>query len=198
MQDYTTASGHKIYFNDISTLVFDWDDIHIHTKNINRYNGGLNWKLIQHLALCVELVHSIYHENYELAAQVAIHDFHEIYIGDMVSGLKKYCPGFQDIEERWEGAVYQALAIPKDDVNCKYIDLLALTLETHYLRSKVASEIQKDLADNGYYYVPTSNLNQKVFHTVSHMTLDECFYLVKSTVLKYQSMKKNASIETSG
>lgn len=190
MQDYTTASGHKINFGDTSTLIFDWDDIHIHTKNLNRYNGALNWKLIQHLALCIELVNNIYHGNPELAAQVAIHDFHEIYVGDMVSGLKQYCPGFQDVEEQWEEAVHQALGVPRGGMDCKNIDLLALALETHYLRHKAADAIQQKLAESGWYFVPTSNMNQKAFHAIAHMTLDECFYLVKNTVLKYQSMRK--------
>lgn len=189
MSDYTTASGHRITFGDISTLVFDWNDVEIHTRNINRYNGAVEWKLIQHLALCVKLAQYYYPDDALIAAQVAVHDFHEIYVGDMVSGLKNYCPDFKDIELHWEYAVHKTLGIPmSNNGSTKHIDLLALVLETYYTGAVSHTAIRENLAKVQWDTDPKTLEHSLIYAETASLALEDCFNLVRHAVVRYQTM----------
>ena len=77
---------------------FTLDELKWQTTNICRYNGGLRWYLVQHLALGVLLCRQRFgtdHIAVIIAGYYAAHDLHEAIAGDMVSGMKKICSRVQ-------------------------------------------------------------------------------------------------------
>lgn len=153
--DMTTASGQNVFFSYPEQTKVLLEDLTIHASNICRYNGAIQWKLIQHLALCIDLAvdYQDYlktYINYKPVAintinrgYVALHDYHEIYTGDMVTGLKAHCKDYSKIENNWERWVHKSMGLPKghpvEDVQfVKLIDRAALCLEMSYLNHPAA------------------------------------------------------------
>lgn len=153
--DMTTASGQHIYFRKPELTKILLEDLAVHASNICRYNGAVRWPLINHLALCIDLAVD-YQEHLETYIKykpvaintinlgyVALHDFHEIYTGDMVTGLKTHCKDYSKIENNWERWVHKSMGLPKghpvEDVQLvKLIDRAALCLEMSYLNHPAA------------------------------------------------------------
>lgn len=154
--DMTTACGQYVYYADPYKTKILLDDLAIHASNICRYNGAVNWKLIQHLALCIELgldlqEHRATTRGIQRTAldqitlgYIALHDFHEIYVGDMVTGLKPHCGDYCLIENSWERWVHESVGLPKghsvEDIGfVKMVDRAALCLEMYYLKHPAAT-----------------------------------------------------------
>lgn len=133
--DMMTISGEWIYFDKPYASEIKFQDLQIHTSNINRYNGAVHWSLLQHLTLCY-LLAKHYNASPKEAIYCLAHDLHEIIVGDVVSGLKKYIPQFQALELAWETRVHYALGIPLQESPkefVKLVDLKALCIEMHFL-----------------------------------------------------------------
>lgn len=185
--DMITASGHSVWFDQPERTGIDMRDIKIHSTNMCRYNGAVQWRLIQHLCLCVELAplytyllpkdpfscHPIIQTGY-----AAIHDFHEIYVGDVVTGFKQHLPDFQRIENNWEQYLHDYLGMPldkKDTPFVKTIDMRALAIEMDQLKHPAAARIGKAV---GY----AKDSEKAIFQKVSKMSLEECWIIVNKAL----------------
>jgi hypothetical protein len=181
--DMTTASGVFVCFDDLASLDVRTEDIRLATSNICRYNGFLDWRLLWHLALCTMLA-----EHYQKTGQVkdeltpafaAMHDFHEVYVGDMTSGLKKYCPDYCLIEDQAEIAVHDFFGlslVKRNKSEVRYVDLRALVLEMwclgHPARIRCA----------GLYGGTPTQEEIDIFEAVRKWTADECWEAVIGAV----------------
>ena len=105
--DMVTFAGHPVWYDHPNAIVIDLQDIKEASKNICRYGGHKNWRLIQHHALCGKLAinylfpygyveefnsfadSDLYVDNYKKARIRAalIHDFSEVWTNDVISGL---------------------------------------------------------------------------------------------------------------
>lgn len=143
--DMVTSTGKLIYFEDPSKTSLDLEDFRIPLANICRYNGHAQWTLLQHLALCVLLVPLWYGEaspgmRAEYRAALALHDLHEVFVGDMVTGLKRHCPEFVCVEWEWATHVAKELGLGSslEEPLCqrvvKFIDHRALMVEMDWLK----------------------------------------------------------------
>lgn len=136
-----TALGHEINFLHPELYALNLEDIAIHTKNMCRYNGAINWRLVQHLALCYTLaaydnIKNNRNELYQIH-YCAAHDLHEAIVQDVVTGLKKVLPEYQIIENKWEARIHDQLMMPleaKDHDFVKQIDMRALAIEMYMNR----------------------------------------------------------------
>lgn len=163
LPDAVTMSGQLIYFDDPSKTNISLYDIISSARNICRYNGAIKWSLLGHLLFCYYIAESPYIVNkvrstfimqkndseirnilWYLKTHAFAHDFHEIYVGDMVSGLKKHCPDFQRIENSWEMYVLKKINLLTSERQkrmyqeikpiLKEIDLIALVNEMSYFK----------------------------------------------------------------
>jgi len=172
--DMVTWRGHTVNFLKPEDTIVDWEDIKVHTENICRYNGALDWKLQEHLALCTRLANSQkVRENGSFnmtqdevtlqAGYCATHDFQEIYCTDVVSGLKKYLPEYRRIENIWEEYVHEQIGLPlggRDNLFVRYIDLRALAVEMAMLEHPAAELVASR------YGGPVLHSEQEAFNTI--------------------------------
>lgn len=152
-------------------------------SNMRRYNGGLDWTLLKHLALGVELckVHfGTDHIAKIIAGYHAAHDLHETIVGDMVSGMKKYVPNYQRLEAMWEEHIHEQIGLPLEASISKKavheLDMMALVMEMHCLEHPVAYE-----AIQGVGIEPTPEW-ESVFWAVNYMTDEEAWAVVEEAV----------------
>lgn len=153
--DMTTICGHWIYFDKPEEATIDLEDLRIHTSNICRYNGAIDWKLQQHLMLCLLLAQHYAPirlreqkptEHKIQIAFAAAHDLHEVYVTDLVSGLKRHLPDYRAMEALWENRVHESLGLPlcyRNEDFVKYIDMRALAIETTCIGHPGAEIISK-------------------------------------------------------
>ena len=193
--DSMTKSGYKIWFKRPELTPIDMEDIRVATENICRFNGHHKWSLLQHLALCTLLAG--FHlktrrsslpqaEDTYLVAQCTCHDIHEVYVGDIVTGLKKHLSEFQIIENAWEAYVLSTLDldVPEGEIKSwvKYIDHRALTLEmmgAHHLASSKVME--------AFGLPDEEEIN--IYISVKKKDPDECWTIVKSAIDTYRQGK---------
>lgn len=149
--DMITSSGKSVYFDKPEETEIVLEDFELPLKNICRYNGHAKWSLLQHLAFCVCLVPVWYPEaKKESLAAVAFHDLHEVIVGDVVSGLKKFIPKFYKLEEKWAKHIAKKLGLLKIFQSAeqkeivKFIDYRALQLEMYWLEHKGFSYVIGD------------------------------------------------------
>ena len=192
--DSVTRNGQYIFFEDPSKTEIILDDLRFSTMNICRYNGHLPWRLVQHLALCVLLGSRYLDEGrYPIpigqAAKplnvdpkkaiqcLAAHDLPEVYVQDIVTGLKKLLPDYQKIETKWEQYICDYFNIPHFALNEDYryfvkaVDMKALLCEMQLLNHP------------GYLLVldsvsPLNPMEIDTFRVVEKMTLEECWAVV--------------------
>ena len=131
-------SGAFVYFDDAARTAFSWNDVLISLSGINRYNGGIQWNLLRHHLLVWDLAKLYAPESMLRPVQkkLIVHDIHECYVGDLVSGLKRFCPDFSRIELEFEYAVWDWIYQDRSDftgpwIECaKSIDSRAVVVET--------------------------------------------------------------------
>lgn len=163
LPDAITMSGQVIYFDTPSKTIISFYDIINSARNLCRYNGAIKCNLLTHLILCyyiaetpyiINKVNSLFkmQKNYNeikdlekyLKFHAFAHDFHEIYVGDMVSGLKKYCQDFKLIEQAWENYILSEVKLLRSQKDkeiyqdlkplLREIDLIALVNEMSYFK----------------------------------------------------------------
>jgi hypothetical protein len=194
-----TFSGHKVWFLEPYRTPIDLKDLYQHTKNICRYNGAIEWKLLWHLALCSRLVDAVDFESTVLKGFVAGHDLHESYCTDVVAGLKKHIPTYVDIEVNWETYTMSYLGLPweyRDHSKVKYIDLRALVIEMTML-GHPAYQVVQDL----YGGPPTDQELKAYFWVLAHKNIPEILFQEVMTSITYASdlileKEKNGYIES--
>lgn len=100
MSYFITHSGEIVNPANISTLNIKLDDIAHHLAKIQRYGGCLplnaNYSVAQHSILMA--FHAAEFYDLDTARACMLHDASEAYLGDVVSGLKKYLPDYTKIE----------------------------------------------------------------------------------------------------
>jgi hypothetical protein len=144
--DICMASGEPVWFLHPERTTIRPADLRVHLARVCRYHGALDWSVLQHLALCVELAERLDYRA-GLVPYVAAHDLHEAVVGDLATHLKRLVPVFADIEHAWEGHVHRSLGLAwlppqsiRDDV--KHIDKIAIAVEMwghqHVMASGVA------------------------------------------------------------
>lgn len=142
--DMVTWSGHGVWYDRPELTPIDWNDIDKALPNICRYNGHLDVKLSTHLHLCGAIAEQFF-EQPKLAAYAAAHDIHEIYMTDVVNGMKKHLPNYSPIEHQWEQHVHRQLGLPWDErpALVKEIDMVALCIEMDQLKHPAAKYVAK-------------------------------------------------------
>ncbi len=190
--DAMTGRGFKIWFNRPELTPVDLEDIKYSAQNICRFNGHCKWSLLQHLTLCTLLAQ--YHldpamESTEhLIAQCACHDMHETYIGDVISGLKKYLADFQKIEALWETYVLSTfgLSMPTGTTKwfVKYIDNKALTLEMIGARHLSADRVAK-------IFGQPEEEETEIYEFVRELDPDACWFIINSAIETFKEGKEN-------
>ncbi len=145
-----TRGGHRIYFLSPEKTTITETDLFEALRRIGRYGGHANVTDLQHLALCVGLakldpeIKAIEGEDrLRIIARCAIHDFHEVYIGDVIIGLKPFLPAYKEIEAKWEAFMTARLGLPpmtaEDQVHVTRIDYRAAFVEMTYCKHPAAS-----------------------------------------------------------
>jgi hypothetical protein len=186
--DMITSKGHPVFFDDPKKTYIDIEDLRISTRNICRYNGGLEWHLVKHLALCVLNVETVYEEerwpldSRDIRIQkgfAAAHDLHEIYVGDMVNGLKKHLPHYKTIEHSWECYVHRSLGLAWEERNhyvIKRVDCRALAMEMTYLGHPAAEYVRETLE------VILTPLDKTTFELIATLSRSECWNIVHTAL----------------
>lgn len=142
----TTASGAVIDYENPDLCEIREEDIAFAAENICRYNGMRNVRLLDHFALVTLLARERAATNPTIwtprvVGLVALHDYHETIVGDVVSGLKMLLPEFKRIETMWERRFHTHFGYEMphagEQVLVTDIDLRALVVETHGTRHPV-------------------------------------------------------------
>lgn len=162
--DSITAFGNVIKYDDPSRTKVDLEEIRHHITNICRYNGARQVRLIHHLALCAYIAEIVPahldHPRdgtdsplYDYIVQrgyAAVHDFPEVYLGDVVSGFKKYLPDYKKFEELWDPYVHDQVGLPWQYRNAKLvkqIDNIALVTEMAATQHPAAERVKLQFTD---------------------------------------------------
>jgi hypothetical protein len=150
--DSITHSGEWIFFLHPDRTEIHLQDLYYASSNIRRWNGHLDFSLLKHLTLCVLLAKE---NDYSLeeVAHCAAHDLHEIYVGDVVTGLKKYIPQFIKIEKEWEYYLHDYFNLPNWDqsefkTKTKIIDSRSLCLESTLFKDNRVLDLMQELFPN--------------------------------------------------
>lgn len=131
--DYHTVHGAPVYLLDPDRTPILSADIYEHGRGAMRYNGAPRVSVLAHSAL-VALLAERTGENIFCVRDCAAHDLHEVYVGEVVTGMKPYLRGFKDLESVWEQRMRLAVGIgiplsPHDKAKVKHYDLRALVVE---------------------------------------------------------------------
>lgn len=132
-----TATGREVWYRDPArTEVVEWD-LYTALSRQCRYAGAVDWTVLQHLALCVELARPY---GPEVVAYAAAHDLHEAYVPDLPWALCRLVSEYADLSNAWEAHVHQAvgLAWPAPvaiEERVKILDRVAVAVEVHTVPS---------------------------------------------------------------
>jgi hypothetical protein len=194
--DMITAFGHEVRYDKPEQTTVDPEDLRVHSSNICRYSGAINWKLIKHLALVVKLVDLYYDKNPVHRAYAAAHDLHEIYCTDVVSGLKAYLPIYKKIEDSFEEHVHETLGLPwglKDVDVIHFVDRRALIIEMAYHNHPGMEVALKKFKNTPFYGRPTA-AEMKIIHQVHKMSPNRCWDLVWRAVVTGREVIKQTEM----
>lgn len=101
---YRTFTGRMLDLSDPRPGDVCLEDIAHHLARVCRFGGAIHdyYSVASHSVMVAAIV-----ENYGLQTQRAalLHDAAEAYLGDMVSGLKRLCPQYREIEDLWAAAI---------------------------------------------------------------------------------------------
>ena len=159
--DVITAQGHIIDFDRPYDTVIDLKDIREHISNIRRFNGAIDVTLMHHLALAVKLsdwclIRSWRNDGTNPQRRIqngycAAHDFSEVYVGDIVTGLKRRLPGYKKLENKFDEHLHNKLGMPlkyRDYDHMKKVDTMCLALEMIYADHPAADRVCNKLDYN--------------------------------------------------
>lgn len=217
--DSITASGIKIRFKDPWWSEISIEDIRAGCMNTCRYNGQVYWLLVKHLALCTVLAEHYlkhipfpdraqpYHSSKSyLIALAASHDFAEVILGDVVTGLKALLAEYKALEPNWEARVWSAFDIPapftvfgpdltdqltpiraefpqhKLDTELsfvKFIDVRALAIEMNMLNHGGAEFIASKFG-------AATEQEKEIFKKISDTSSEECWNLIMRAIEDYR------------
>lgn len=108
----TSYSGVTVDYEDIESTEIRGDDLRIHLTRLCRYNGAVEFSVLQHLALCALLAEKW---GPVVKGYAAAHDLHEAYTGDL-NGKIKRLPWLADLwlefESRWAAHVHRSMGLP--------------------------------------------------------------------------------------
>lgn len=88
-------SGRKFFLQDPKAEDMSISDIAYHTARINRYTGGSDFSVAQHMVVGARMAERFYPEHPLLPSRFLIHDAAEFAFGDMSSPLKHICPEYK-------------------------------------------------------------------------------------------------------
>lgn len=186
--DMMKGSGEPVYYKDPTQTRILLEDLEVGTKNLCRYNGGIPWPLIKHLALCGELA-ELYAPGDSIAKCHAVsHDLHEIYVGDVIHGLKKHVPQYAEIEDSWEEYVHDYLGLPslamRNNALIGFIDRRALVLEMAFHGHKGLYIVEHKFGGEA------TALEGQVMTRVMTWTVDQCWNKVLAVLEASQNEMK--------
>lgn len=177
------GSGVPVWYLHPQRTELELADFQTPITNICRYNGGVQWPLVRHLALGVLLCRQNPNDskmNRNVAAYYAMHDLHEAIVGDIVSGMKKHLPSFQHIENLWETHVHNQLNMPLhgslNPAAVHTLDLLALAVEMTCLMHPAVEIVQEDTG-----LIPTAE-ELECFFAVQNMSSITCFAIIVDAI----------------
>lgn len=177
------GSGVIVYFDELEKLDVRIEDIKRGVTNICRYAGQLSWRLLWHLALCVELAkHHLERGNIKnklTVPYVAMHDWHEVYVTDIPAGFKKYLSSYSELEYAAEKRVHEVFCFDiedrPDEVKC--IDMRALVIEMTCLGHSAASICGER------YGVEVTQEEIEIFKRIQQMDDEEAWKVVLTPVI---------------
>lgn len=145
LPDMITYNGHFIWYDKPELLKVDMLDIQQSLPNASRYNGQIKVNLLEHSLLCAELTMFLMRgtdckqfKNISLEEQqiqagyAAVHDIHEIYVTDLVHGMKKHVDAYRAIETAFEVETHKQIGLPFEMKNpqlVKAADYACLVVE---------------------------------------------------------------------
>ena len=126
--DVLMMSGQEVYFKNANSYMVNESDIARYTGGLTRYNGGIPWTVMQHHLLCIAITPFLFpnldRETLQLLiGYIAMHDEHEIIVGDLSGGMRKWVPDYDAIETEWEKHFHDSQGLP---LNSQYKDQLHL------------------------------------------------------------------------
>lgn len=189
-----TACGQPVKFDTPHLTKVLPDDLRIHSSNICRYNGAVEWKLVKHLLLVTKLVehylpssrnvsinyNGMWTDNRLPIALAAAHDLHECYVVDIPTGLKGYLASYRQIEKIWEQYVHESIGLPymqriKSDPDSNIVkraDRRALSIEMFMLQHPGWELILDE--DTG----PIYKYEERMFNRITGYSTHHCWDLV--------------------
>lgn len=197
--DVITIAGNEISFWKPQETTISIDDLRTHTMNICRYNGAVNWRLVQHLALCGKWVSANNIPNLNKAQLIiqtgyaVLHDMHEVYLGDVVTGLKKYLNSYQDLETLWEIYVHDQLELPieyRKHEFIRYADKRALIIESCMLNHPLYDLLKRQDINNTML-----TAESELWSEINELTLEECWDYCYETLTLATSQYNKLMIE---
>ncbi|HHE3592802.1 TPA: hypothetical protein ACPDRK_002433, partial [Pasteurella multocida] len=135
-----TYSGKYIDYKNPDFNEINITDIAHHLSLENRFMGQASeaYSVASHSLFCTEIAQYLDYSPY-MQLRVLMHDFHEAYVKDIPTPLKKVCPDFCALEAKFEKLVelrYMLPALTEQEIQqIKYVDLIALLMEKNALLS---------------------------------------------------------------
>ncbi|AUK48474.1 hypothetical protein AB6W78_11540 [Pasteurella multocida] len=135
-----TYSGKYIDYKNPDFNEINITDIAHHLSLENRFMGQASeaYSVASHSLFCAEIAQYLDYSPY-MQLRVLMHDFHEAYVKDIPTPLKKVCPDFCALEAKFEKLVelrYMLPALTEQEIQqIKYVDLIALLMEKNALLS---------------------------------------------------------------
>lgn len=132
--DMHTVSGVPVYLGAPWRTAILARDLRAHAAGLSRYNGAPRVTVLQHSVLVAMLAEAA-GEPSEIVAQCAAHDLAEaVPLGEVVTGLKRRLPEYQEFEHAWEPRIRAAVGLPEVlpldmKVKIKTYDMRALMVE---------------------------------------------------------------------
>lgn len=133
------------------------EDIALSLSRAGRFGGFTSefYSVASHTSLCIRLAGLMEASGDQMKA-VALHDFHEAYLGDIPTPIKKVMTGWQEIVRNLDAAIGERFGVDPDGFESDFtnqVDHLALSIEASYLMHmktpgfreilKTAAEIRK-------------------------------------------------------
>lgn len=133
-------SGTRVYFDRIAATPVTWADLSHYLPRIKRYNSGVDWTLLQHHVLCVLMAENLEWSDSNAESMLlvrdhlACHDFSEVYMVDVPSGLKRYCEDFKGLEDQMQEHIQGCFGLtpltPEEAELAHRVDKCAVLYET--------------------------------------------------------------------